>query len=373
MERDQFYDRIRENLSNQLPTVVYRKPNSSTIQAILPPTNALQYVVDYNEEGFVFAAFDKNQAPLLITGEHISCNQEETTTITHVTENNTHEDNTARNLHIDRVKKAIAYIKDSHLKKVVLSRKQIIPIKTDRLALFKQLEKTYKSAMTYLFYHPKVGTWLGATPETLVQFDANKFSTMALAGTQPFTGKMNLEWGEKEKQEQQFVVDEILERLSLIPQLRPKASPRITHQAGNVMHLLTKITGTFPANEVNLKDLIHKLHPTAAVCGLPRELAKSYIDELEDYDREFYTGFLGELNLKNINTRNPNKKNIENSAYFTLKRQSTLFVNLRCMQIKDNEAIIYVGGGITEYSNPVDEWLETVNKAQTMVRILQGN
>jgi isochorismate synthase EntC len=48
---------------------------------------------------------------------------------------------------------------------------------------------------------------------------------------------------------------------------------------------------------------------------------------VKDYDREYYTGFLGELNKKAFNKE-------------TLK--SDLYVNLRCMKIKDNQAHLYI-------------------------------
>ena len=91
------------------------------------------------------------------------------------------------------------------------------------------------------------------------------------------------------------------------------------------------------------------LHPTPAVCGLPKEEAKQFILDNELYNRDFYTGFLGELNLKG---------------------QTNLYVNLRCMQLKDNRISIYVGGGITADSNAENEWEETVIKAKVMKNAL---
>ncbi|MFB1039347.1 MAG: chorismate-binding protein, partial [Polaribacter sp.] len=104
-----------------------------------------------------------------------------------------------------------------------------------------------------------------------------------------------------------------------------------------------------------LEELIRALHPTPAVCGLPRELARTFLFENENYDRSFYTGFLGELNLQD------SKDTAKSSA---------LFVNLRCMRIQNNKAAIFVGGGITKDSDAANEWEETVFKAKTMKRML---
>ena len=112
------------------------------------------------------------------------------------------------------------------------------------------------------------------------------------------------------------------------------------------------------------------MHPTPAICGFPKEAAKQFIQENENYNREYYTGFLGEINFLETTNRNSNKRNVENNAYTAVKKVSNIFVNLRCMQIIDQIAIIYVGGGITKDSIPQAEWEETVNKTFTIKNCL---
>ena len=96
------------------------------------------------------------------------------------------------------------------------------------------------------------------------------------------------------------------------------------------------------------------MHPTPAVCGLPKNSAKAFILENEPHDRHFYSGFLGELN----------------SSFSTNSRSSDLFVNLRCMQIEDSKAHLYMGCGITKDSIPEKEWEESVNKSMTIKKVL---
>ena len=120
----------------------------------------------------------------------------------------------------------------------------------------------------------------------------------------------------------------------------------------------------------SLNDLISILHPTPAVCGTPRELALDFIRSSENYDREYYTGFFGELNIsENSSTRN-SKRNIENRAYQTIKESTDLAVNLRCMKLINNTAVLYSGGGITKDSDPGQEYIEIYNKIQTVKSIL---
>ena len=202
----------------------------------------------------------------------------------------------------------------------------------------------YPSAFCYLFYHPKVGTWLAATPETLFQSNGNNFQTMALAGTQPFK-EGEVHWLSKEKEEQQIVTDTIVQQLQGYAEKFEVSAPQ-TVQAGKVMHLCTMIKGKIKENKAF--EIIQRLHPTPAVCGYPTDKAHKFIIENELYNRQYYTGYCGWVSNNN----------------------QALYVNLRCMQITANETFLYVGGGITKDSIPEKEYEETQNKAQTMITIL---
>jgi isochorismate synthase len=208
--------------------------------------------------------------------------------------------------------------------------------------------------------------WLGASPETLITIENKRFKTMSLAGTQKVDYTLN-NWTIKEKNEQQIVTDFLVEKLKPITKSL-QVSEAETVQAGNLIHLKSTISGVLL--EDSLKLVIDTLHPTPAVCGYPREAAKEFILKEEHYNREFYTGFMGELNFKKVVKRNKKRQNVENNAYNSIDTISNLFVNLRCMQIKDFKALIYVGGGITQDSIPQNEWEETVSKSLTMKKVL---
>jgi isochorismate synthase len=123
---------------------------------------------------------------------------------------------------------------------------------------------------------------------------------------------------------------------------------------------------------LDIKKLLKVLHPTPAVGGMPKNEAYLFIKANENYNREFYTGYLGELNFKEEIARVSNNRNIENKAYRAIHTKTDLFVNLRSMQLKDQKATIYIGGGITIDSIPEQEWEETVNKSATMLKVIQN-
>lgn len=343
------FDKINEWKNTNKPFVVFKKPNSTKIQAYFQNDLNVVYTDDFETSGFVFAPFN-NQESAVIFSEETSIYLEEEITIDEFKFDNKSitfkEEESSKNYHIKLVEKGISAINYGEFKKVVLSRKESINLdNADSLSIYKKLLFSYPTAMVYWWNHPKIGSWMGATPETLLQINNDSFTTMSLAGTQLYNGTTNVKWQAKEIEEQQFVTDYILQNLvNNVSEV--SVSDTETIKAGKLLHLQTKITGT---HKNNTKNLINSLHPTPAVCGLPKEASKDFILNNENYNRSFYTGFLGELNIKNT---------------------SHLFVNLRCMEINNNAINIYVGGGITADSNAEKEWLETVNKTSTIKKVL---
>jgi isochorismate synthase len=376
MTLEDFFTRIEQQYNHQLPFVAYRKPNSLEVKALLQKTDTLHITNGFTESGFVFSPFDDSQNTVLMPLE--ACD----VITSHYRVPECHAElveaqlfkssisSEAKNNHINLIKKGINAIKNKQFDKVVLSREELVELpKPNPIAIFKKLLNTYASAFVYCWYHPKVGLWLGATPETLLKIEGNRFSMMALAGTQDYKGTLNVVWQKKELNEQQYVTDFIVQNLKpYLTQL--KVSDTETVKAGNLLHIKTRVTGTLNFKLLNFKQLLNMLHPTPAVCGVPKDVTKQFILKHEPYNREFYTGFIGELNFETTSAPRASNRNIENRAYAVNKKTSQLYVNLRCMQIENNTAKLYVGGGITQDSNPENEWLETVSKSMVIKKVL---
>ncbi|QWX85474.1 chorismate-binding protein [Cellulophaga sp. HaHaR_3_176] len=360
--------KAENSLETAKPFVLYRKPKEIKVIGVFQNSDALHFIKDYSESGFVFAPFNAEQETILtliddrveaiFESESKSNNQNRIVTA-----------NTDKELHINLIKRGIKSIENNEFQKVVLSRKIDVETQKTAVELFKDLLSTYSNAFCYLWYHPKVGTWLGATPEILLQIERKQLKTMSLAGTQKYTGDDTPVWGNKELKEQELVTQYIVEALAdEVEGL--KISETESVRAGNLLHLRTSVSGKLK-NAV-IKNVIHALHPTPAVCGLPKNTTKAFILEHENYDRAYYTGFLGELNFKEESLRSNNRKNRENQVYKAIKNTNALYVNLRCMQLKNTAASIYVGGGITKESDPIKEWEETVAKSDTMLKVLSS-
>ena len=226
--------------------------------------------------------------------------------------------------------------------KLVLSRPYYCPLSKDLSLSFLNLTKAYPGAFCYLAKIEDNGIFMGASPEILGIVEGNNLSTMSLAGTMPCSNDDTYKWSLKNQREQNIVSLFIKEKLSPLCRKISLSNP-ITHKAGPVVHLLTKIEGIL-SPDINKYDAVTKLHPTPAVCGLPSEKALDFILNNEGYKRNFYAGFVGFINKDCIK----------------------LFVNLRCLTYKDAIATLYAGGGILEESILEDEWAETENKLKTL-------
>lgn len=362
---EDFFECLRSQYHKQLPFVAYQCPNENSLKGFLQNTDELYYTSDFNEKGFVFAPFKDIQKTILFPLEQSNRITTQGYLVgRHIANNKIDAREGGKALHMRLVDKALEAIDKGILKKVVVSRREELELYGQHpLEVFKNLLNVYNTAFVYCWYHPKIGLWLGATPETLIQIEEKRLSIMALAATQLFNGSINVDWNDKEMEEQQVVTDFIIERLKPFVENIQVSNPQ-TVKAGHLLHLKTMVTANLKYKTPK-HDLINALHPTPAVCGLPQDKAKEFILNNEQYDREYYTGFLGELNLEKDFTRSA-KRNIENRAFRKSKSITQLYVNLRCAQIYKNTIIIYVGGGITKQSKPEQEWIETVNKSDVM-------
>lgn len=238
------------------------------------------------------------------------------------------------------------HIRSNTYKKIVFSRVKNIEKQPDfeLQTTFFSLCKKYPNAFVYCISSPETGTWMGATPEILVNQIGNKLSTVSLAGTRVEP----IQWTDKEKLEQQVVTDYISEKLIPFSQKLTVSKPYDIN-TGSVIHLKSDIDIELTPN-YSIWDVANSLHPTPAVCGIPAEKAKSFIEKNESHQRGLYTGYIGPVGINS---------------------HSTLFVNLRCMQIGEKKISLYLGGGIMGDSDPHKEWIETENKAKTLLSVLK--
>ncbi|HBV14623.1 chorismate-binding protein [Chryseobacterium carnipullorum] len=238
----------------------------------------------------------------------------------------------------------IDVIKNHNLPKLVYSRRKIFRDFNgiDYKESFKKLCITYPNAFRYIFNDGE-NAWMGAFSEILGKFNktTHEFETMSLAGTLP----VSEEWTEKEIEEQKPVtsyIKDLLENYSANLQL----SETYDHISGNIKHLRTDFKAHIRPED--LDNLIHELHPTPAVCGIPKDFCKKSIQQFEKFPRELYAGYI----------------KVETDEWVMY------FVNLRCARLYKDSVHIFVGGGITAQSDAEKEWRETELKSEAVLKNL---
>ena len=255
--------------------------------------------------------------------------------------------------YVNQVDRVVAAIEEGRFEKVVLSRIKVVEgdQREKLVSMFLRMNEKYPFSFIYMFQAGE-HLWIGATPEILVSIKNEQFHTISLAAT-----RMNLpanqdiaRWSSKERQEQQYVTDYISDLLQRYEIDSVEQGETYLRQASNLLHLCTEFTCR--ANEINgkLMPLLRDLHPTPAVCGIPKEDVQDFLMELEHHERQYYSGFLGPVNIDD--------------------EQIALYVNLRCMRVCTDHSRLHIGGGLTSDSVPEVEWSETVLKAKTILSVL---
>ena len=246
-----------------------------------------------------------------------------------------------------------AQLMQGTFRKIVLARcvDEQTPATIDPVQLFYRACQLYPRMFIALVHTPQSGTWLTATPEILLEGSGREWRTIALAGTMKLEGdQLNGEgetvtWSTKNIEEQRIVATYIAECLEQFTADFNEEGPR-TVRAANLVHLRSDFTFTLPTND-RIGDLLQSLHPTPAVCGLPKRDAFQFITHNEHTPRRYYSGFMGML---------------DPSA------ETHLYVSLRCMNIDVDSCHLFAGGGLLRDSTEEQEWQETEAKLETMRR-----
>lgn len=234
-----------------------------------------------------------------------------------------------------------------HYQKLVLSFSQLKEWdgsgKEDEL--FVRAMDRFPNSMVYLVYTRKGGRWFGCTPELLLEGYGMKWHTMALAGTRTWE---HGNWNEKNSHEQRMVSDYIEGQLQSLGARITRHGP-YTSKAGHLFHLRTDYTFHLPKPTSPLK-ILNLLHPTPALCGLPKMEAWNFIRLFERNKRMYYGGYLGPLNLR---------------------AETNIFVNIRCAQMRPGgKALFFAGGGLTRNSIFSEEKEEIKRKMETLLAAL---
>ena len=214
-------------------------------------------------------------------------------------------------------------------------------------AIVDEYFKLFPGMFCFCFYHPASGFWMGASPELLLssRHGLRHADTRALAGTRR-SGE-SMPWSEKNIAEHNIVVAEMCRRIDELG-LSSSQGERYNFAYGEIEHLCTPIGIDGDIDNISIDRIISAIHPTPAVGGYPLQKALSEISNIECWPRNCYGGYISVCD----------------------SQATTVYVMLRCVHFSTTHWAIYTGSGITQDSDPDDEWRETEAKAQPLRSLL---
>lgn len=354
------------------PFAMFRLPLSDEYTEIVQvegePEEFLSCAELSGRNGFVFAPFTPSAGRPVLLLRPDDCHTAKVDTLSVV---DTEDKVTLTTVCDNRASYAIdfanyhAQLENGSFGKIVLARQSVLESSHEIAPrqLFARACRLYPRMFVALVYTSRSGMWLVATPEVLLEGHRCLWQTMALAGTMKLSPSQmafdnppspshtleehGITWSAKNIREQRYVATYITECLEHFTSDFKEEGP-YTVRAGELIHLRSDFTFSLSDNS-HLGDLLEQLHPTPAVCGLPKDAVCKFILENEASPRGYYSGFMGML---------------APSAY------THLFVTLRCMQIKGCRFTLYAGGGLLVDSDEEHEWNETEAKMETMKKTI---
>lgn len=241
---------------------------------------------------------------------------------------------------ISSVAECVARLRAGELGKVVLARDLMATTAEplDPRHLLRHLADRWTECWTY-----ELDGLVGATPELLLRRTGSHVTSRVLAGTAARAGPdedetvgRNLLASAKNQDEHRYAIASLAETLApFCTTLDVPTAPHL-HPLPTLMHLATDVHGEL-AGDPDLLTIIDAIHPTAAVCGTPRDMAIDVITELEGMDRGRYAGPIGWLDSAG---------------------NGEFGIALRCAQVEDRALRLFAGCGIMADSDPEAELAE---------------
>ena len=266
--------------------------------------------------------------------------------------------NISKQRFLNNVIKAKKYIKKGDIFQVVLSQRFKAKLQKDPIEVYKKLRVTNPSPFMY-FFNFKDFQIIGASPEILVRLRDDQVTIRPIAGTRPR--------GKNKKQDIFYEKDllkdkkELAEHLMLLDLGRNDAgrvsqinTVKVTEKFkiekySHVMHIVSNVVGKFN-NKFSKFDTLLSGFPAGTVSGAPKIRAMEIIDELETTKRKVYAGGIG---------------------YFTAAGEFDTCIALRTAVAKDGYLYAQAGAGIVADSKPINEYIETENKAKALIKAME--
>ncbi len=259
----------------------------------------------------------------------------------------------------EAVVKAKEYIESGDIFQVVPSKRIETRIHGDLISFYRTLREINPSPYMYYLKNGERQI-IGSSPEMLVRVDDRTVGTFPIAGTRPNveSPQENARLAEellgdpKERAEHVMLVDLARNDVGKVSKFGSVHLPEFmtVHQFSHVQHIVSNVVGTL-RDDCDCFDALRALFPAGTVSGAPKVRAMEIIEELEPTRRGPYAGAVG---------------------YFSYNGNADFAITIRTLLATEGRAYIQAGAGIVADSIPENEWYETENKAQALLKALDA-
>jgi anthranilate synthase component 1 len=256
------------------------------------------------------------------------------------------------------VEKAKEFVRQGDIFQVVLSKRYDFRVQGDLIGFYRALRDINPSPYMYFF---KAGDRqiVGSSPEMLVRVENRAVETFPIAGTRPIAKTpaensrlaQDLLADPKERAEHVMLVDLARNDVGKVAAYGSVHVPEFmqVHSYSHVQHIVSRVAGNLREG-CDSYDAFKAVFPAGTVSGAPKPRAMEIIEELEPARRGPYAGAVG---------------------YFSYNGNADFAITIRTLFADKDKAHIQAGAGIVADSVPEQEWVETENKAQALIKALE--
>jgi len=209
------------------------------------------------------------------------------------------------------------------------------------------LKEIYESANAHYKLRYK-DEFVCFSPEKFIQISDNKINTFPMKGTIDsaiYNAKATILNDEKEKAEHIMIVDLLRNDLSIVADNvtveRFRYISNVNAGDKELLQVSSHISGKLNENwHENIGDILNSLLPAGSISGAPKKSTLEIIEEVEGYERNFFTGVFGVFDGETFDSG----------------------VMIRFVEKNDNGYVYKSGGGITLESDVTLEYNELQNK-----------
>jgi para-aminobenzoate synthetase/4-amino-4-deoxychorismate lyase len=249
----------------------------------------------------------------------------------------------------EKILKIREYLRNGDTYQVNFTFKMFFNFEGDPFDLFLDLRK--KQSVKYGYYiNLDDISILSLSPELFFRLKNNKITTKPMKGTisrgryleEDIIMRRKLKESDKNQAENLMIVDLLRNDLGTISEFGTVKVERLfeIEKYETVFQMTSTISSRLKVKKIS--EVIEKLFPCGSITGAPKIRTMEIINSLENSPRGIYTGSIGIIT----------------------KDFSEFNVAIRTPVIKDGKGEIGIGGGITWYSDPKEEYKEAILKSK---------